>query len=1160
MFVFCRFKKTGALLWVAGLICCGILSAFLDESGSGASDVWEQMYGPLTDPHGDDDGDGFTNLEEALAGTHPHDPECYPRLMPMRVTPGDALQKQFPTIPGMQYQVMASADLQEWFPAGPAMIGAGGAADLLLQLQESVTTGQVLLSRWTNLSGGGLALVKNLAGTAAPTQERLIPRLEIAPSSPNEDQFGQWIRGYILPPESGAYTFWLASDDHSEFWLSTDADPEHQQLRAVVEGWTSPREWTKYPAQQSTPVILEAGQPYFFQIFHREFAGGDHLALAWTRPGQPLDQREILSGEVLSTVGVSLAELLGREGRLFFRLDIRHVDTDGDGLSDFEEYVLGLNAERALSRPRVPDLEEALRILNRPSTVTLGVRQARGYEDGEVPAEFVVFRSGGIRPITVQYTLGGTAEHGVDYQPLSGVVEIPGGVRAVGIPVVPIPDGLVEPQETVVLTLLEGEGFLLGAPATATVTLDDARDIVHTATLRPPSGLLSTGTGTAVLRRAGNDLHSVFSLAVSGLSSPWQQTELFVSDDGLSGPVVHSLSAGQRINEPWAMQGVAGLSKADILLALDQNRVWVRVVTPAHPAGEILGRLDRGVHAHTPAPPVPPAAPASAPDVGEATRFLAQASFGARLSELSSLSGLSYADWIDEQLSLPATFHLPYVEARRAEFLARTGGESDGWQTPRQEAFWQHALTAPDQLRQRMAFALSQILVISQFGPLDSDHIGTTMYYDMLLEHAFGNYRDLLEAVTLSPMMGIYLSMMRNQKPDPDTGHEPDENYAREIMQLFSIGLVQLHPDGSPMLDAEGQPLPTYTQDDTVALAHVFTGWGPHYDPLDPPRWSNGNVADPAGWFRWGRDPLRPMSFYPQFHDQEDRILVGGVTVPGNLDGTARMALALDTLFAHPNVGPFLSRNLIQRFVTSNPSPGYIARVAAVFDNNGSGVRGDLGAVLRAILLDPEARHPDYRESISYGKPDEPVLRMARILRGMEIQPARDGDDRFFITYQYALPEQAPLLSPSVFNFFQPVYQHPGDITRAGLLSPEFQIFSETTGIRQANSIFGFLHWGIWTVERTQEDEALIVTADFSPWVSLLNTPGLTQSEAQELLIDYVDQLFLHGRMSGELRQEIRDAYAALPTWFGTDTPRQISRARMALYLALTSPEAFVKR
>jgi uncharacterized protein (DUF1800 family) len=461
-----------------------------------------------------------------------------------------------------------------------------------------------------------------------------------------------------------------------------------------------------------------------------------------------------------------------------------------------------------------------------------------------------------------------------------------------------------------------------------------------------------------------------------------------------------------------------------------------------------------------------------------------------------------------------------------------------------------------------MAFALSQIFVVSQIGGLDGDHEAVTQYYDMLIGHAFGNYRDLLEDVTLSPVMGTYLSMIRNRKPDWDTGHEPDENYAREVMQLFSIGLVELHPDGSVKRDAEGNPIPTYTQDDIVGLAHIFTGWGPHYDDANPPLWSNGTVADRDGWFRYGRDLMRPMSFYPAYHDEEDRTLVGGVTLSGDLSGEQRMQQALDTLFYHPNVGPFIARRLIQRFVTSNPGPGYIQRVAAIFDDNGSGVRGDLGAVIKAILLDPEARNPEFRSGQGRGRPVEPILRVSRLLRATPLAPVRsaEGDDRLFINYQWGMPEQAPLMSPSVFNFFQPEYASPGAISDAGLDSPEFQILSETTGIKHANILRGILFWGIWTREEDANGDNLILQLDLSPWVSVLDVDGLTEPEREALLIDRMNEVVLGGGLSPETRQLIEDGFNSLPSWIDLEPNDLESRVRIALYWMLVSPDGFLLR
>jgi len=380
-------------------------------------------------------------------------------------------------------------------------------------------------------------------------------------------------------------------------------------------------------------------------------------------------------------------------------------------------------------------------------------------------------------------------------------------------------------------------------------------------------------------------------------------------------------------------------------------------------------------------------------------------------------------------------------------------------------------------------------------------------------------------------------------------------------MQLFSVGLSRTHLDGTLMLDGEGMPIPTYTQEETVGLAHIFTGWGPHYDDANPPLWSPGNVASKNDWFRYGYDSLREMNYYPDFHDNQQRVILGGLVIPAGADGVDRMRQALDGIFQHPNTGPFMAKQLIQKFVTSNPSPGYVARVAAVFNDNGSGVRGDLGATIKAVLLDYEARALAPRQSYSYGKPSEPLLRVARALRVLPGNLPKPGDPNYYINLQWNMPEQAPLLSSSVFNFYQPGYSNPGLVARVGLLSPEFQIFGETTALRQANQNLDMLSWGIWTSEvMPSGTDNYRFTFNYAPLVAILNTPGLTPQQAQGKLIDHLGERFMFGAMSPELRSQILASFAALPGWFDYTTGRQAARAQAALYLVLNSPEFFVQK
>ncbi|WFB35128.1 DUF1800 family protein [Kiritimatiellota bacterium B12222] len=1154
-------KKKNLGCW---FVICSLfppLWGMVDENANGVSDVWEALYGELTNPTEDSDGDGYTNLEEAQAGTHPHDADSSPQITSIEQRADDEVVSRIRTAAGVRYQLYASPDLKSWYPMGPGVRGSGGEQEVYFDLADSQSTGTALLSKWSNLEGVTISGVRGYAGSSSPAPdiEREVSSLSLSQSNPNEDNYGMWIRGWIVAQETGEHRFWLSGDDQSELWLSANAEPDELTQVVTVSGWTGFQEWDKYPEQASDPISLVAGEYYYYELFHKEWTGGDHLSLAWELPSNTTGIPTVIEGAALSTLGVSLGGLMGEGGRVFFRFDAVQDDTDGDGLTDYEEGVLGFDPTYSNTQPRRPDFEEALARLSSGNTLSLGVSRSRAYESTGAPAEWVIFRNGSVEPLTVHLQYTGSATSGSDYVALPTTVEFPAGASAVFLPVQALADGVLEGQESITAEILASADYVLGAPVAATVLIDDAPDEIYQSYLRPREGATG-GQGLVVLRKTGNDLAAWLDLSFSGLSSAHTGTAFYVSEDGgVSGDAFLSYASGRLTQQEWDLQPETALSQADMLVALSEGRVWVRVLSEWHPEGELFGQLGEGVD-------LPVSAPASLPapefpsGSDEVSRFLMQASFGPRPIDLELWGTQSFEEWIDDQQSLPATYHLPYVQDRIAEWMALNG--SDGWQSTRQEAFWQHAITAEDQLRQRMAFALSEILVVSQNGALAGYHESVTTYYDLLLRHAFGNYRDLLEEVTLSPMMGTYLSMNRNQKPDRETGYEPDENYAREIMQLFSIGLVQLHPDGSVKVDEEGSPLPTYSQSDIVGLAHIFTGWGPYYDDAHPPTWSSGAVASRSNWFRYGSDYEHPMTFYDEFHDHEDRTIVGDVTIPGELSGEARMAMALDTLFMHPNMGPFLAKQLIQRFVTSNPSPAYVARVSAVFDNNGSGERGDLGAVIKAILLDPEARHPDYREGYARGKAVEPVLRASRLCRAVDLVPARsgEGDGRFFVNFQYDLPEQAPLLAPSVFNFFQPGYVHPGEIDAAGVLSPEFQIFSETTAIRQANFMYGKIFWKFWTAEKDGEGNTLYTEIDWTRWIDVLQTEGLTPEQAQALLLDQLDTLLLGGSMSDALRAEIEFLYASLPSWFGFEDYRQEDRVQVAWYLILTSPEAFVLR
>lgn len=532
----------------------------------------------------------------------------------------------------------------------------------------------------------------------------------------------------------------------------------------------------------------------------------------------------------------------------------------------------------------------------------------------------------------------------------------------------------------------------------------------------------------------------------------------------------------------------------------------------------------------------------------QAARFLTQSTFGPTLAEIARVRDMGYFAWLNDQYTLPATHERPYLEQQEAAGL-------DVYQNSRQEAWWQGAITAPDQLRQRIAFALSEILVVSdQNGSIENEPIPMATYYDLLIDGAFGNYRDLLGKVTLNPVMGHYLSMFMNRKADTEENIRPDENYAREIMQLFSIGLVRLNPDGSVVL-TNGQPIPTYDQDTIRGFAEVFTGWNwadcPGTDGGNWWEWEycpSGPVDWPEpGWDSYWLVPMEPWETYHESAANKQLLVYPGVALAGGVlpgGGTAMGDLdaALDNIFMHPNLPPFIARHLIRRLVTSNPSPAYVGRVAAVFANNGLGVRGDLGATVRALLLDPEARTLPSLAS-NAGKLREPLLRQTHVWRAFD---ARADDGRYREWYADYYLDQAALRSPTVFNFFLPDYSPPGEIYDLGLVAPEFQITTDTTVASVANSL-GYEVYYAWRGNEWMDPEDVVV--DLEPELAFADDPVR--------LIDRYDLLFMNRTMSPFM-------FDTLVNYIGNldddDNDDRRQRVQDAVWLIQSSPEYSIER
>jgi uncharacterized protein (DUF1800 family) len=643
---------------------------------------------------------------------------------------------------------------------------------------------------------------------------------------------------------------------------------------------------------------------------------------------------------------------------------------------------------------------------------------------------------------------------------------------------------------------------------TPTPTPSGNPSTVFIAHLRPALAGAS-GTGTAILKVAADEASATLAFSFSNLSGP--VTAMHVhgpANPGQSaGPLYDPDEAQPRSDGTylWTFVPVGINSVADIVAAIKAGRTYFNIHTAQFPSGEITGFFNlAGGSQSVPLPTPPPPLPGGTPTAEDAARFLNQCTGGATAALIQEVQRKGFSTFLDEQFALPASSNLRWVDRQTAE---------PGWWDT-MSAWWTLAVTAPDQVRQRVAFALSEILVTSfNDGDLSDNGVAMSGYIDILANNAFGNYRQLLQEVTLSPTMGVYLDMLGNDKGDPESGQHPNENYARELMQLFSVGLFQLNIDGSLALNGDALPIPTYDQSAVEGLAAVTTGW---------------TFAGQSEFWDWQPNYRQPMSIFPEHHEAGPKQILSGVVIPPAQAPAQDLNTALNTIFNHPNVGRFVGRQLIQRLVTSNPTPGYVYRVAAAFDNNGQGVRGDMKAVIKAILLDYDARGGS-KTGQGAGKLREPVLRLTHLYRSLGAHPS-DGIFAFWIPDEFG---EQPLNSPTVFNFFTPDYVAPGGIALAGLYSPEFKITTETTVVAQANQVYEALFW---------ED----IPLDFSAEDALSNNPSA--------LVDLLNVKLMNGAMSSAMRQALIDTINQMPAdddW---------ERVRSAVWLVLNSPEYVVEK
>ncbi|MEO0338539.1 MAG: DUF1800 family protein [Bacteroidota bacterium] len=534
----------------------------------------------------------------------------------------------------------------------------------------------------------------------------------------------------------------------------------------------------------------------------------------------------------------------------------------------------------------------------------------------------------------------------------------------------------------------------------------------------------------------------------------------------------------------------------------------------------------------------------------EASRFLAHATFGADMATIRMTAAMGYEAWLDEQFALP-------IQTMRKmlytipDLLEEDEEEEEDFPPGafvNRMAWFQYNITAPDLLRQRMAFNWSQIMVINTQSDLFED-LGALSadYYDLMLKNSFGNYRNLLMDVTRSPTMGVFLSHFNNQKANPELNINPDENYAREIMQLFSIGLWELNPDGTRKYDENGQFIPTYDNADIKEFAQVFTGLSDGY--------VNGQFGLPPDDILSRGNSNLPMKMYEQYHDKSSKILLNGFVIPANQTGDQDLDMTIDHLSEHPNTAPFIAKSLIKFFTSSNPSPAYVQRVAAAFKPM---QEDNMQAVLKAILLDPEVRNPVNKEIYTGGKLREPLVRLMNYMKGFQMSSI-NGLFPFEFACARSKLAQSPLQAPSVFNFFLPDYQAPGPITQRYLTSPEYQILNSTNAIGLINEmdrlsirrLYLYDCYDEYEEEEEQEEEEDDLTDDpsffmeYDFFMDYSETRNLAANA--DALVNHLDILFANGLLTDFTKGVVKNAIQQL------DDPND--RVRMATYLILISPD-----
>ena len=802
------------------------------------------------------------------------------------------------------------------------------------------------------------------------------------------------------------------------------------------------------------------------------------------------------------------------------------------------------------------------------SEISLLVDQNMAYEKSGIAAEILISRTGDTEAIEVLLAFAGSessvegSASSNDYQLfnendelLSDSINLVQGESTKRIIIRPVSDDVREVPETLVITAVENSGYTLSDQISAEILINDASNEygnsrLFLGTFRSQDNVQTAASGLLSFLLQGDNSKGVLTYTYDNLGSERIDQHIHLSP---SGTVIHDIKdedleqSGSLSQYEWNMEpGGIFTTKQQMLDTLFNGEFYVNVHSADNPGGEILAYMSFDAFAE---PPIQEELTAADVDY-DIVRFLNQATFGATPRDYEQLRSLIDQDganrlqvyelWIDQQISAPRTSMQDLDNHTYSVFSEYSQSSL------KRESFWPIALYAKDQLRQRMTFALSEILVISTENSMIRNRPqGLGSYWDTLANESFGSYKALLKDVTLHPMMGVYLSHLINSKANEDAGTFPDENYAREVMQLFTFGLVHRNKDGSVVLGDDNLPLATYDNETIRNLARVFTGLGLSYaaDSTGNSVYENTNFnrsyCGPNGslHYCW----TQPMKFFPSYHDFEEKLLFvdngDQIIIPGSADtgvdqAVNELEMVIEALVAHNTTAPFIARRLIQRFVTSNPSNAYIEKVSSAF-----GQDGDLKQVIKAILLDPEARSPSVVASSSFGKFKEPILQLTAVFRlfnaSSKIALGEGDADLGLIETDYVNADhfasnatfikignvggeigQEAQAAPSVFNFFSPDYSPSGKLASEGLVAPELTLITESQIYSMFNQYDQLLHNGFVNFRRnpfsSEEARVRIDTTGLGDlWES---TPGDTQEKATAL-VDFVDFYLNSGKL-----------------------------------------------